>query len=270
MKENFKRATIELESVKDFYESKQKLFEDQLVSQKEVDDSRRNYEKAISMYNQSKLSYDAALSSSNAKRIYAPISGIILQREIDPKVPVPAGKLLFVIAPDMKRMKLIVNVDESDIGFVKTGLTVEFTVSAYPDKVFSGKITQVRMNPIVIPVGQGSRMVTYESLVECANPQMLLRPGMSATALVNIDRKSNVLRIPNAAFMIAPMPVESEIGKKYVWKKERLSVKAIPMKRVEVKTGLIGDDFTEFQGKDLSEGDEVLVGMHKKFELKGL
>jgi HlyD family secretion protein len=267
--ETYKRTQIELDSTKDYYESKKKLFEDSLVSQKEVDEARRNYEKTLTVFNQTKLTYNNFLGASNSKRVYANTSGMILQRSIEPKMPVVAGKELFVIAPDMKRMKLIVNVDESDIGYVRKGLIVEFSVSAYPDKVFSGEIRQVRMNPVLVPAG-GNKVVTYEALVECANTDMLLRPGMTVTALVNIDRRTGVIRVTNRAFMISPLPVDNQIGKKYVWRRTRLSVKDVPMDRLEVKTGLIGDDYAEITNNVLKDGDEVLVGMHKKFDIKGI
>ncbi len=268
-KETFKRVSLELESMKDFYESKKMLFEEKLVSQKEVDESRRNYEKALTHYNQNKLSYDSAVGAVNAKNVYAPVSGTILQRDVEVRQNVLAGKPLFIIAPDMKKLKLVINVDESDIGYVKSGLMVNFSVSAYPDKVFSGTIMQVRMNPVLVALGPSSKIVTYESLVECDNSNVLLRPGMTVTALVNIAKKSGVIRVPNAAFMISPIPVDSSIGKKYIWKKESLSLKSIPMRRIEVKTGIIGDDYTEVTGSDLKEGDEILVGMHNKFDMKG-
>ena len=267
--ETYKRAQIELDSTKDYYESKKNLLAESLVSAKEVDEARRNYEKTLTVFNQTKIAYNNFLGAAAAKRVYAPLSGMILQRSIEPKMPVTTGMPLFVIAPDMKRMKLVVNVDESDIGYVRKGLIVEFSVSAYPDKVFSGEIKQVRMNPVLVPTG-GNKVVTYEALVECSNSEMLLRPGMTVSALVNIDRKVNVIRVTNRAFMISPMPVENQIGKKFVWKRNRLSVKAVPMERIEVKTGLIGDDYAEITNGVLKDGDEVLVGMHKKFDLKGL
>ncbi|HNX58080.1 MAG TPA: efflux RND transporter periplasmic adaptor subunit [Spirochaetota bacterium] len=269
-KETFKRVSLELESMKDFFESKKTLFEEKLISQKEVDESRRNYEKSLTLYNQNKIAYDTAAGAVSAKNIYAPISGVILQRDVELRQSVVAGKPLFTIAPDMKKLKLVINVDESDIGYVKSGLPVNFSVSAYPDKVFTGTIMQVRMNPVMLAIGPTNKIVTYESLVECDNTNMLLRPGMTVTALVNISRKSGVLRVPNAAFMISPIPVDNSIGKKFVWKKESLSLQTIPMRRIEVKTGIMGDDYTEILGSDLKEGDEILVGMHSKFDMKGL
>jgi HlyD family secretion protein len=270
VKETFRRASLELESVKDFYESKKTLFEEQLVSQKEVDEARRNYEKAQTVFNQTKLIYDNASAAVNAKNVYAPMSGMILQCDVTLRQPITVGKMLFVIAPDMRKMKLIINIDESDIGYVKAGLPVDFSVSAYPDKVFSGTIMQVRMNPVLVVVGPNNRITTYESLVECDNSKLFLRPGMTVAALVNIARKSDVKRVPNAAFMISPVAVESVMGKKYVWKKERLTMKSLPMRRIEVKTGIIGDDFTEVISDELKVGDEILIGMHKKFDMKGI
>jgi HlyD family secretion protein len=267
--ETYKRAQLELESVKEVYESKKMLLEDKLVSPREVEESRRAYEKNLTIYNQAKMTYDNCVGAVNAKKVYAPVTGIILQRGVELKQLVNAGTMLFTIAPDMKKMKLIINIDESDIGYVRMGLPVMFSVSAYPDKVFSGKITQVRMNPVLLTVGQaGSRIVTYESLVECDNNNMLLRPGMSVSAMVNIDNRKSVLRAPNASFMISPVPVQSVIGKKFVWKHTRMSIKSLPMERLEVTTGLMGDDFTELKSGDLKDGDEILIGMHKKIDLK--
>ena len=271
--ETFKRSQLELDSVKDFYESKKRLFDEKLVSQKEVDEARRTYEKTLSIFNQAKLNYNQVAGVAASKKVYAPVSGVILQRWVEPNQPIGLGKELFIIAPDMTRMKLVINVDESDISYVKNGLVVEFSVSAYPDKVFTGKIMQVRMNPVFVPISGGStasKVVTYEALVECSNKDLFLRPGMTVTAMVNIDKKNMVLRVPNRAFMISPMPVDNEIGKKYVWRHTRLSVKNVPMERIEVKAGLIGDDFTELKSDILKDGDEVLVGMHKKFDLKGI
>jgi HlyD family secretion protein len=263
--ETYKRAQLELESVKEVYESKKNLLEEKLVSQREFDESRRAFERSHTIYNQTKMQYESFLGAVNAKKVFAPASGMILMRGVEQKQPITIGTTIYTIAPNLRKLKLIINIDESDIGFVKNGLAVSFSVSAFPEKIFNGTITQVRMNPVLIQTGNSTvKMVTYESLVECDNSNLLLRPGMTVSAMVNIDTRKNVLRSPNAAFMTAPIPDDSEPGKKFVWKRDRRSMRAIPMDKIEVETGVIGDDFTEITGGDIKLNDEVLVGIRKK------
>jgi HlyD family secretion protein len=263
--ETYKRAQLELESVREVFESKKNLLEEKLVSQREFDESRRAFERSQTIFNQTKMQYETFLGAVSAKKVFAPASGIILQRGVEQKQPVAIGTMLYTIAPNLRKLKLIINIDESDVGFIKNGLAVSFSVSAYPDKIFNGTITQVRMNPVLLQTGNSSvKMVTYESLVECDNNNLLLRPGMTVSAMVNIDTRKNVLRSPNAAFMTAPVPDDSEPGKKFVWKRDRRSLRAIPMDKIEVATGVIGDDFTEITGGEIKANDEVLVGIRKK------
>jgi HlyD family secretion protein len=268
--ETFKRTKLELESTKDVYDSKKRLLEDKLISPKEVDEARRSFERSQTVYNQTKMQYDSYVGAVNAKKIYAPVSGMILQRGVEPKQNVSAGTMLYTIAPNMKKLKLILNVDEADIGNVKTGQKVSFSVSAFPDKIFNGTLTQVRMNPVMVEAGQtGAKVVTYESMVECDNSDMLLRPGMTVSAMINIDSRKDVVRAPNAAFMTAPVPDESSPEKKFIWKKVKSGGTAdLPMVKVEVQTGLNGDDYTEIVSGDIKVGDKALVGMHKKQGLK--
>lgn len=268
--ETFKRAKLELESVKEVFDSKSRLLEDKLISPKEVDEARRSYERSQTVFNQTKMQYDTYVGAVNAKKVYSPVSGVILQRGVELKQNVTGGTMLYTIAPNMKKLKLILNIDESDIGNVKNGQNVSFSVSAFPEKTFSGTLMQVRMNPVLVETGQaGSKVVTYESMVECNNSDMLLRPGMTVSAMINVDSRKNVLRAPNAAFMTAPIPDDSSLDKKFLWKKVKNGVaEDIPMVKIEVSTGLSGDDYTEIVSGDVKVGDRVLIGMHKKQSLK--
>jgi HlyD family secretion protein len=106
-------------------------------------------------------------------------------------------------------------------------------------------------------------------MVECDNSDMLLRPGMTVSAMINIDSRKDVIRAPNAAFMTAPVPDESSPEKKFIWKKVKSGGTAdLPMVKVEVRTGLSGDDYTEIVSGDIKVGDKALIGMHKKQGLK--
>jgi HlyD family secretion protein len=156
-------------------------------------------------------------------------------------------------------MKLVISVDESDIGKIKKGQHVTFTVSAYPERTFSGTIKQVRMNPV--PKGG---VVTYQSTVICDNSDLLLKPGMTATVIIEIEKKDNVLHVPNQAFMVSPVPIDVNDRQKYVWKKTEKLLSGLPVERIPISTGLQGDKNTEIIGKKLKIGEKILIKYVKK------
>jgi multidrug efflux pump subunit AcrA (membrane-fusion protein) len=188
----------------------------------------------------------------------APVSGIILSRHIEENVNIGNGSLVFIIAPDLKKMRLIISIDEADIGGVKNNQKVTFSVSAFPSKTFNGKVKQVRMDP-----KQSGGVVTYDALVDCSNEELLLKPGMTATASVLISRKENVLRILNQSFLVTPKKISYPPGKKFVWIRDRISLDPIPMKMKEIKTGLVGDMYTEVLDT-LPVDSEILIRIDEK------
>lgn len=264
--QTYKNVKLDLESSREYLKNKQNLYNENLISKKELDAAKISYKKALSNFKQSDLKYKNLLEKQKEKKVYSPVSGVVIQRWADLRKNVGNGTALFLISPTMTKMKLIINIDESDIGLVKAGQSVDFTVSAYPENTFTGIIKQVRMNPV-----QRGSIVTYESLVICDNKDELLRPGMTVTATVNIDKIDRALRVPNQAFVVSPIDKEIKAGKKYIWKKDKLSVSSIPMKQYEVEIGLVGDYFTEIKKVikgTLKEGDEILIGTHKRLEVK--
>jgi HlyD family secretion protein len=244
---------LELAIAKDDLEAKKSMYKDNLISEKGMERARYNYKTVQNKYKQALVDYDIARGQKADTRITAPVSGVIISRNIEENAPAPAGTPLFVIAPTLKRMRLTISIDESDIGQVKKGQSVTFTVSAYPDKTFRGTINQVRMNPVT----KGS-VVTYDSLVVCENDGLLLKPGMTATATIVVGKRSNVLRVPNQAFIVSPVNIPMEERKSIVWKKAGGMAGGLPIEKVKVVTGLQGDNYTEIV-KNLKKGDEVLV-----------
>jgi HlyD family secretion protein len=259
MEREMERARLDVVEVKQFLDGKNELLKENLISKSELENAEIKYQKTLSLYKQKKLSYDIALGKRTDLRVTAPSSGIVISREINPQMPCPENKVLFVIARSLQDMKLMINVDESDIGDIKQGQKVDFTVSAYPERKFSGTINQVRINPVV-----SGAIVTYQSVVICENREQLLKPGMTATATILVNHKKDVLRIPNQAFIVSPKKVELEPGKKVLWRKIIALTKQIPVEMVEVKTGLIGDQYTEILPFNVSEGDSILVSIRKK------
>ncbi len=134
--------------------------------------------------------------------IYSPIDGVVLKRNVDPGQTVAATlqtPVLFVLAQDLSRMKLQVDVDEADVGLVQEGQTAVFTVDAYAGRTFQAEITQVRYGSQVT-----NGVVTYTTLLNVANPDLVLRPGMTATAKIEISKVINALLVPNAALRFTP------------------------------------------------------------------
>jgi HlyD family secretion protein len=212
---------------------------------------------------QYRIDYNIAWKNKNYTRIVSPASGVVFAIEVKPTDLVGVAKPLFVIAEDLKKMYLTISVDESDIGRIARGQKVTFTVSAFPTTTFEGKIDQVRFSPI-----NTEGIVTYQAIVICDNRDQLLKPGMTATATIIIGVKANVKRIPNEAFIVSPVETKPDPGKKYLWKKVRMKVDQVPLKRVQVNTGLVGDYYTEILSDSVKTGDQVLVRIDKKFKLK--
>lgn len=134
--------------------------------------------------------------------IYSPVNGIVLDRNVDPGQTVAASlqaPVLFTLAEDLTRMELQVDVDEADVGQVKAGQSAEFSVDAYPDRTFHAQITQVRYGSETT-----DGVVTYKTIMRVENPDLLLRPGMTATADITVEKLDDALRVPNAALRFAP------------------------------------------------------------------
>ncbi len=252
-------AKLELLSAQRDLEGKKNLFKDNLISQKDMERAELKYKQILSQHKQIQIDYNIALRNKNYCKILSPINGIIISREVDPYTPVSEKNVLFQIAQSLKNMKLIINVDETDIGYIKIGQKVLFTVSAYPERTFTGVINQVRFHPI-----KKGDVVTYQSLVLCDNEDLLLKPGMTATATIEVARKENAIRIPNQAFIISPIEIVEETEGKYIWIKQEFSVGKLPVKRVKVKTGTVGDHYTESLSEGIKVNDSVLIGVRKK------
>jgi HlyD family secretion protein len=153
--------------------------------------------------------------------ITAPIDGIVIKRSVDKGQTVAASMSapeLFIIAADLTKMQVNANIDESDVGRMRPGQAVTFRVDAYPTETFHGTVHQVRLNPTTV-----QNVVTYSTVIDVPNPELKLKPGMTANVNIEIARRDNVLRVPNAALRFRPtkdvfdalnqpMPAELERG----------------------------------------------------------
>ena len=201
--------------------------------------------------------------------VVSPINGIVLNRKVEPGQTVVASMqtpILFTLAEDLTQMKAIVSVDEADIGGVKENQKVFFTVDAYPNQQFEGKIIQLRLNSAIV-----SGVVTYEAVVQVDNTNLLLRPGMTASASIITDTLKNVLVVPNAALRFSP-PVNNDDTKKkkkhamdqtdqgeHIW----ILKNNIPTK-VKVKSGKSNGILTIVTASGLKIGDLVITGVEEQ------
>ncbi len=259
----FEKARLDVEEAERDLTVKKDMMKDNLISKREMELAELKYRKILAQYKQIKIDYTIAQQSKSFTKILSPINGIVISREIETKRPVAPNTAMFIIARSLEKMRLMINVDESDIGNIRKGQKVTFTVSAFPERVFTGEISQVRINPLT----KGD-VVIYQSMVLCDNKDNLLKPGMTATATILVDQKTGVLRVPNQAFIVSPKKVEMEEGKKVIWRKKTGLIGDLPVDKIEVKTGIIGDKYTEIISQNIKEGEEILTGIHKKLEVK--
>jgi HlyD family secretion protein len=187
------------------------LAERQLISASDLEEAalaaavaRMELESTRAQVVQAQAALNQAQTNLSHATITAPIDGIVVQRSVDVGQTVAASlssPTLFVIVGDLAKMRVIAAVDESDIARVEAGQRTAVTVDAFPGRRFAGTVAQVRLQPTVT-----SNVTTYATIIEVANDRMELKPGMTASAEIEIDRRTNVLRIPNAALRFRPTP----------------------------------------------------------------
>ena len=234
-----------------------------LVSQREIEAAEAALERAeaalVSAQAGATLAR-ATLESQRARlaktRIVSPIDGIVLSRSVEPGQTVTAGfttPILFKLTEDLRRMELLVYVDEADVGRAREGQEASFTVDAYPDRKFPSKLLSLRNEP-----KEDQNVITYEALLQVDNDELLLRPGMTATATIIADVHRQVLAVPNAALRFAPTtltPAQApKPGQRRVWTLRGDKPEPLP-----VQTGASDGQLTEIRGGALSEGAEVIT-----------
>nr|WP_025744032.1 efflux RND transporter periplasmic adaptor subunit [Aquimarina pacifica] len=184
------------------YERQKNLFENQVISKSDFDDAYYNYQTAKGTVTQRLSDLQQARTNLGYANIYSPINGVVLSRAIDEGQTVAASlstPTLFTIAQDLKEMQVEADVDEADIGQVNQGQRVEFTVDAYIGEIFEGVVTQVRLDPTVT-----SNVVTYTVVIKADNPDLKLKPGLTATISIYTLELNNVLTAEAKAINFRP------------------------------------------------------------------
>lgn len=208
-KASLEKANVTLANLKKKYDRALDLFEKNLISYEEKETAETQYYSAKADLKSSEARLEQAKSQLDSSKvdlaytiIKSPIDGIVISRNINVGQTVAASfqaPVLFKIANDLSKMQVECSVDEADIGKIKEGQKARFTVDAFPEETFSGKVTQVRYSPEIV-----QNVVTYTTIVEVDNPEMKLRPGMTATVSVVIGEAKNALMVPNSALRFTP------------------------------------------------------------------
>jgi HlyD family secretion protein len=250
------RATANVATTKLRVDRAKKLSSEGIGSQADLEAAQGAYDVAIAEVAAAKAQVAqirAQLKSSKTNldytRIYSPIDGIVINRAIDSGQTVAASfqaPTMFVIAEDLSKMRVLADIDEADVGRLKEGMTAKITVDAFPGESFAGTVSQVRFSPV-----NQSGVVTYAAIVEVANQDLKLRPGMTATVTITTAEAKGITRVPNAALRFKPSPVEKD-GKKVT--EERLP--PLPPKK-----GRIWVVTDETPGKEKAEPREVDIGV---------
>ena len=197
------KASLELAQVN--ARRAEQLFKNTLISQSEYDQSIATLHQAEAQVRIRTASVQRAKVDLDRCTIYSPVDGIVISRNVDVGQTVAASlsaPVLFQIANDLTKMQIDANVAEADIGGVEVGQDVDFSVDAFPLRTFTGKVTQVRNAPITV-----QSVVTYDTVIEVSNPDLKLKPGMTANVSIITARRENALKVPNAALRFRPPDV---------------------------------------------------------------
>ena len=253
------QSTLNYESAN--FKRYQTLYDKGLVSANDFESARLSYDKALQSVNSAKETVQRAQTNLGYATITSPIDGVVLSREVEEGQTVAASfstPELFIIAQDLTDMRVIANIDEADIGGVKEGQRVAFTVDAFPDDSFEGKVTQVRQQAIT-----SSNVVTYEVVISARNDDLKLKPGLTANVTIFTMEKKDVLSVPTMALRFKPN--EALLGERYkiadieaknkVWTLDHHTLQAHA-----VEVGISNGTLTEVT-KGLEAGTEVLTDL---------
>ncbi|MFQ5569223.1 MAG: efflux RND transporter periplasmic adaptor subunit [Rhodothermales bacterium] len=199
---NLERNRAQLRQAEREFERIKGLFEKQFITEVEFNKAQYDLDIAHAATKSAEISLERARQNFSYATIYAPISGTVIERNVEVGQTVAASfsaPQLFLIADDLSHMEILASVDESDIGMIKEGQTARFTVQAYPDETFTGAVRQVRLQSTM-----QENVVNYTVVIDVENKEGTLLPGMTATVDFLIETATDVLKIPNAALRFRP------------------------------------------------------------------
>jgi len=259
---NSARAMLELAEANEA--RSRTLYQQEFISRQDYDTAVQARKSGRAQLDQVSAQLAKDRTNLNNTVIRSPVSGVVVDRTVDVGQTVAASfqtPTLFRIAQDLRNMQIDSSFAEADIGSIKVGQPVVFTVDAFPDRTFSASVKQVRLNATV-----QQNVVTYDVVVAVSNPEEILMPGMTAYVNVVIAQRKSVLRVPNAALRFRPETAEAAPKRKPQEERgdgSRATVYVLAQSRLvarSIRTGISDGRYTEVVSGDLKDGDPVVVG----------
>ena len=260
---NYQKIKSTLDFDRKNYERYKKLYTKNYVSKSDYDLAESTYHADLAQLNamsaqiaQAQATLKNNMTNLGYTKIISPVDGVVVSRAVDVGQTVAASfqtPELFIVAQDLTKMQIEVSVSEADIGKIKTGQEVKYTLDGYPDETFKGTVTQVRISPTTV-----SNVVTYIVIVTVDNEDGKLIPGMTANVEIITSKRENVLSVPIKALKFSP----TEITKGQKFKDQGLWIinsNHYPA-RISIKTGASDNEYTEVISDELKEGTEVITG----------
>jgi len=240
------------------YERNKILYSDGFISRAEMEQSQTTYEQAEQSVKRMQSQYDRAITNLGYATITSPVDGTVISREVDVGQTVAASFQtpdLFKIAEDLSQMQIETSVSEADIGVIKEGQTVSFTVDAYPTQTFEGVVRQIRLSPTTT-----SNVVVYTVVIDVDNSDLRLMPGMTAFVTIIIDEKYDVYKVQNAALLLRSFDGIVENPGDATTKTHLAIQRGMDVVLVPYEKGLITATETEIISDQIQPGDRIIVG----------
>ena len=248
------------------YDRYKKLYAQELVAKSELDNAELDYLSANAQVVQGRASLDKAKIDLSYTNVVSPVDGIVISKEVELGQTVAASyqtPTLFLVAEDLTKMQIEVNISEADISKIKEGQRVDFNIDAYPTTTFQGRVSQVRNAATTI-----SNVVTYTVVVSVDNDDLKLKPGMTANVSIITEEANNALSVPNQALRFVPPDNAKISGSKDGKDGQRKNFKGQGLWRqnkdgsiylTEVKTGITDGNRTEIISDEITENTPVIV-----------
>ncbi len=243
---------------KNEYERNKMLFEGDMISRAEMEQSQTQYEQSEQSVNRMQSQYERAVTNLGYAKIASPVDGTVISRKVDVGQTVAASFQtpdLFEIAEDLTKMQIETSVSEADIGVIKEGQTVSFTVDAYPTETFQGIVRQIRLSPTTT-----SNVVVYTVVINVDNKDLRLMPGMTAFVTIIIAERDNVWKTSNSAFLVRNFDHITEDANGATPATHLAILRDNEMIMIPYTKGLVTATETEIISDEIKMGDKIITG----------
>lgn len=252
-------ANSQLNYAKNEYTRNKTLYNDGFISRAEMEQSQTQYEQAQSSVIKAQSQYDKAVTNLGYATITSPVDGTVVSRKVDKGQTVAASFQtpdLFEIAEDLTKMQIETSVSEADIGVIKQGQSVTFTVDAYSSQTFEGSVHQIRLSPTTT-----SNVVVYTVVIDVDNSDMRLMPGMTAFVTIVVDSAENTWKAQNSAFLLRNFDEIIETENETITPSNHLAIKrGTSIILVPYQKGLTTATETQIISDEIIDGDKIIIG----------